>query len=114
MHELSIAKRIIDKASELREEYQASKIIKIYIKIGALSGVEQENLHFCYNILIEGMDEFKESQLIIEEKEWIVKCNNCGTEYNPDVHLLLCPGCQMNSSTLISGDELDFVSLEVE
>jgi len=114
MHELSMAKNIIDKAQKVLKEHNAQKALAIYVKIGELSSVEKESLEFCYGVLIKGMQEFKECQLIIEQVKWVVRCNECESIYNPNEHLLRCPQCQSQDYILVSGNELDFVGMEVE
>jgi hydrogenase nickel incorporation protein HypA/HybF len=114
MHELSVATTIIDKAQRLLKENNAEKALAIYIKIGELSSIEKDNLEFCYDILAREISAFKECRLIIEETAWMVKCKHCDTTYNPNQHVLRCPNCDSQDSTMISGNELDLVSMEAE
>lgn len=114
MHELSIAQKIVEKAEQVLEGIGAKKVLSIRLKIGELSSVNKENLEFCYNVIISDKERLKESKLLIEEIEWIVKCRNCGFEYNPNINLLQCKKCGSNNFILVSGNELDLIDMEVE
>ncbi len=114
MHELSIARNILDKAQQLLQQYNAEKALAIYIKIGDLTSVEKESLEFCYGVLTGELEAFKECQLVVEQVPWIVRCTECSTLFNPDEHILKCPNCSSKNSLLVSGNELDFVSMEAE
>ena len=114
MHELSIAQRIVQKAEQILEESGAKRIVNIHLRIGELSSVNKESLEFCYNVIAADKEGFKGSVLLIDEVEWMVRCNKCGNEYNPNISLLVCPVCGMSDFRLIRGNELDLIDMEVE
>lgn len=114
MHELSIAQNIIETANKIMIENKANRVLSIEIKIGEISGVIKESLEFYYQILTKDLESFKDSKLIIEETEWKMKCRDCNYEYRPEENSIGCPNCKSLESKIISGKELDLISLEVE
>ena len=53
MHELSIARSLIDLASEYAEENRASGVDHIFVRLGVLSGMLRP-LHFCFTSAAKG------------------------------------------------------------
>lgn len=114
MHELSIAQKIIEKAEQILQDNNATKVLNIRVRIGELSSVNKESLEFCYNVIAKDKEWFSSSSLIIEQVGWLVKCKRCGFEYNPNISLLECPMCRDKGFILLAGNELDLIDMEVE
>lgn len=113
MHEMSIAVNILDIVKLELDKNEASKLKSIKLKIGAMAAVEPESLSFCFHAITEGTD-MAGAKLDIEEIPIRGKCKNCATEFELDLYFSTpCPRCGEASSELISGRELDIVSMEV-
>ncbi len=112
MHELSICHALISQIENVATEYQACGIEKVYLQIGALSGVESQLLRQAYTVaslgtLADG------AELVIEELPIRVRCKRCGAETEAAANRLVCGKCGDWHAQLISGDELLLASLEL-
>jgi hydrogenase nickel incorporation protein HypA/HybF len=113
MHELSIALSMIQMASEESSRHNANRVTALHLKLGPLSGVVKEALSFSYEIACKGTP-LEGSQLVIEEIPVVIRCSNCMSQDEVDIHELRCPRCGRLSSDVIQGRELQVVSLELE
>lgn len=66
MHELSIAIGILDAAEEEAENRGGARIIAIYLKVGALSGVVPDALLAAYELARENTP-LSDCRLVMEE-----------------------------------------------
>ena len=113
MHEMSIAVNILDIVKLELAKNDATGLKSIKLKIGAMTAVEPESLSFCFDAITEGTN-LAGARLDIEEIPVRGRCKNCFTEFELDRYFTTpCPGCGEASSELISGRELDIVSMEV-
>lgn len=113
MHEYSIVSSLIELCEENARQNNATKIIKINIAIGKLSGVEPVLLKSAFDTFKEeGIT--KESELVVEIKEIVLQCQKCGHQYTPQGYEYLCPKCGSEEYSIISGEEMHLMSLEME
>ena len=114
MHELSIVHSIVDVATESARKANASRVLKVNLRLGALSGVVEDSLLFCYEFstrdtMLEG------SSLEIEVLPVIIHCSSCAADRElPDIQHFRCPICGTPSGDVRQGKELEIGSLEVE
>lgn len=114
MHELSIALSIIDECSREACARGASRVSKVYLKLGPLSGVVQEALMFSYELACEDTP-LAGSSLVVEEVPVIIYCDNCGVERAlPSIQQFICPVCGRNAARVVSGRELQIAAMEIE
>ena len=114
MHELSIVQGIIETVSESAEAASAKKIIAVYLRVGALSGVVQDALLFSYELATEDTI-LQGSKLIVEELPVLIFCQACGKNVElPGVQSFRCPICNTPSATISQGKELEIRSIEIE
>lgn len=113
MHELSIAKNLIEIAAEAVGK-DGRAVAAVHIKVGALSGVAPEALTFAYDLAIEGTV-LAGSKLMIQCVPVKIFCQRCCREVDlPGIQSFACPLCGQGSSDLRSGRELDIVCLEMK
>jgi hydrogenase nickel incorporation protein HypA/HybF len=55
LHELSIATEILD-AVQKEAQRRNARVATVGLRIGDLSGVEQDSLRFCFEVLVQGTD----------------------------------------------------------
>jgi hydrogenase nickel incorporation protein HypA/HybF len=114
MHELSIAHSIVETASESARQANAFRVVKVHLRLGALSGIAKDSLQFCYDVstrdtLLEG------SSLEIEDLPVIIHCAICKEDRPlPNIQFFRCPVCGTPSGDLRQGKELEIGSLEIE
>ena len=114
MHELSIAMSMIEMAAEEAERRGGVRVHKIHLKLGDLSGVVKEALHFSYTVACEGTA-LEGSQLVIEEVPVVVYCSTCETERAiVSVQQFCCAVCHAPASQVVRGKELEVTALEIE
>ena len=113
MHEMSIAVNILDIVNLELAKNNASRLKSIKLKIGAMAAVEPESLIFCFDAITDGTN-IAGVKLNIEEIPVRGRCKSCLREFELDRYFSTpCPDCGKASSELISGRELDIISMEV-
>ena len=111
MHEVSIIQSVIKIVSEKAIENKLTKVTKVSLKIGELSGVMPECLNFAYEICI--IDTMLEgSTLEIEKVNAVAECKDCTKEFPIDHFNKLCPCCNKFCSSIIRGYELYVNTIE--
>jgi hydrogenase nickel incorporation protein HypA/HybF len=85
----------------------------VHLKVGAFSGVDANALLFAWELACEGTP-FERSRLDIEVVPLVIHCAVCRQDRTPpSLSQLCCPQCETPSDTIVTGRELEVVSLEV-
>ena len=113
MHELAICQSLMEQVESIAHERDAKRVTSITIGMGPLSGVEFQLLKNAYPIASAGTVA-EDAELVIEHLPIKVKCNQCGSESDALPNKLTCKHCGDWRTTLISGDEMMLMSLELE
>ncbi len=113
MHELAICQALINQIESIAAERNASRAVSIVIGIGPLSGVEAQLLEHAYPVASAG-SVAEGAELVIEKLPVRVRCSQCNRESDALPNKLLCKHCGDWRTTLISGDELMLMSVELE
>ncbi len=114
MHELSIVHGIIEAVSESVETADAKKVIAVYLKVGALSGVVKDALLFSFDLATQETA-LEGAQLVVEELPVAIFCKTCDQVRElPGVQSFRCPVCQTPSGDIRQGRELEIRSIEIE
>jgi hydrogenase nickel incorporation protein HypA/HybF len=102
MHEFSMTTQIVNCVLEEAKKHNAKKINEVHLEIGKLTFLGLEQVRFAYEILVKDTI-MEDSKLHIEEKDGVVKCDNCGYEgplkyeddpvYHVPSPTLNCPKC---------------------
>jgi hydrogenase nickel incorporation protein HypA/HybF len=113
MHELSIAQSMIDMACELATREGAHHIIKLRARIGLLSGVAKTALQFSFDLAAEGTA-CEGAVLEIEDVPVTVMCPQCNAAQELQViYCFCCPVCGTPTPQILTGQELEVVSVEL-
>jgi hydrogenase nickel incorporation protein HypA/HybF len=113
MHELSIVLSIIDEIDEQSEARDLHDIEVVHLKVGVFSGVDRDALLFAWELACEGT-RLEGSRLDIETVPLVIHCAACREDRSPpSLYQLCCPECNTPSETIVTGRELEVVSLEV-
>jgi len=113
MHELSYMARFSNMALEAAEKNHAKKVRAVTIRVGQMTGLVPEYLQHYYPQTVAGTM-LEGSRLVIREEPVLVRCA-CGNVYTPDRgNGYACPVCGSAAGTLISGRQMDLVSVEIE
>jgi hydrogenase nickel incorporation protein HypA/HybF len=112
MHELSIAVGIVNAVLGEAEARGLGAVSSVYVRLGALSGVDRNALLFSFSIACEDTS-LAGSRLEIEEVPLVIACEPCGTESDaasPDC--LQCPHCGGFATRVVQGRELELRAFE--
>ena len=113
MHEIGIAKGIIDIAESKAREQNSASIQLIKVRLGDHAGVSREALEFGFEIARQG-SLAENARLEIENIPMLLSCAFCGPVSNPIRNvLLICPQCGLPIETL-SGEEIQVEYVELE
>ncbi len=113
MHELAICQSLMDQVEAIALERNALSVTSIIVGIGPLSGVEAQLLKNAYPVASAGTIA-EEAELVIEQLPIKVRCTQCGSESAALPNKLICKQCGDWRTTLVSGDELMLLSVELE
>lgn len=112
MHEMGIAMQIIDIATASIPAYMKGvRIEKVNLQIGKLSAVVPSSLTFCFEIAAKDTP-LEGAKLNIDEIPVTARCRQCQAEWTITEPVFNCIKCNSGDIDIISGRELDIVSLE--
>lgn len=112
MHELSVCLSLLDQVQSIAREHGATRVERILLRIGPLSGVEGELLRNAYPIAAAGT--LAEGAVLdIEPAAIRVHCTECGADSDAAANRLLCAACGSHRTRLVSGDELLLARVEL-
>lgn len=113
MHEYSIVSALLEQCEQHADENRATRISKVVIKIGVLSGVEPSLLATAFDTFkLEGRA--REAELIINEQPIVIACNRCHTTSEVTERTVICPSCNGFDTRIIEGEEMLLMQLELE
>lgn len=121
MHEFSMTTQIVNYVLEEAKKHNAKHVNEVHLIIGKLTFLGVEQVKFAYDLLVKNTI-MEGSKLHIEEKNGIVKCNNCGYEGglkyedDPVYHIpsptLNCPKCG-DVVNIVGGKECTIKSIKL-
>lgn len=113
MHEMGIAMQIVDIAvSSIPPGIKNPVVARVNLRIGKLTAVVPASLTFCFDIATQGTP-LAGAKLSIEEAPIVARCKSCGNEWTITTPDFICGKCQSGQVDILSGRELDIVSLEL-
>lgn len=113
MHEYSIVQSLLDMCEEHAKANDASKVTKVTVKIGKLSGVEPHLLQTAF-------DTFKEktvcdgAEFDMKIQGVVIECKNCFVRSELGENVFKCPECGSTDISITDGEEMYLMSLEME
>jgi hydrogenase nickel incorporation protein HypA/HybF len=113
MHEQSIVESLLAVVLGNAEKAKASKILRIYLVVGELSGVVDEAVNFYFSFLSKDTIA-ADANIFFMQTPARVRCRNCNTVFNPERLDFHCPNCNEQEIEIIGGRELYVESIEVE
>jgi hydrogenase nickel incorporation protein HypA/HybF len=113
MHELSITQNILSIALDKANAAHASKVSKVNIVIGELSGITSDSVQLYFDLLSKDTLA-AEATLSFRQPPTQLVCHNCATSFTVLNGNLTCPNCQQPNTEIVSGREFYVDSIEVE
>ena len=112
MHELSVCQALIDRVTSVANEQNARQVFSVRVAIGPLSGVEPQLLEQAYPLAAAGSIA-EDAELELETLPVRVLCSSCNEETDALPNRLVCAKCGDWKTTLVSGDELMLMGVEL-
>ena len=114
MHEMSITVSILETVRDQMVKSGVERLKSIKLRIGEMTAVEPDSLRFCFKACTDGSP-LEGAVLDIETVPLTGRCSGCNKVFGLDQYFSsICPHCGGTVSDLVSGRELDIVSMEVE
>jgi len=114
MHELAITQEIVrGVAEELAKLPAGTKLNRVSLLVGELTGYVPESLRFCYEAIVRDSP-LAGSVLEIDYRRGRGRCRSCSTEFEIEAAIALCPGCGGLSCEILQGKELLITALDVD
>ena len=113
MHEMGIALQIIDIATaSIPPDMRSARVERVNLKIGKLAAVVADSLRFCFDIVSKDTV-LAGAELAIEETPVVARCKDCGVRWTIAEPVFTCTACHSGALEILSGRELDIVSIEI-
>jgi hydrogenase nickel incorporation protein HypA/HybF len=113
MHELSIMTEALRMAVDAAQSAGATRVRKLRLRIGSLSGVVPDSLRFAFDVVCHGTMA-EGATLEIEAVPAACWCATCMAEFECVDFFNECPRCHNVSGELRRGRELDIAAVETE
>lgn len=105
MHELGIISAMVDSIEKIVKEQGLHEVKKITIEVGELSGVVPHYMEVCYPAAV--YKTFMENTVLdLETIPGIVRCRDCGKEFNAMAHDFACPDCGSQNMEILAGNDV--------
>lgn len=113
MHEYSVTESLLSLALEKAGAAKASRIKRINLVMGELSGIVSECIQFYFDFISKDTIA-SGAELVFEVRPTRLKCRRCATVFTPRDHDWSCPDCHEAGIEIVSGRECYMESIEVE
>ncbi|MFI5335736.1 MAG: hydrogenase maturation nickel metallochaperone HypA [Opitutales bacterium] len=113
MHEVGIMASTLDVILRQAGQHHASRVHRVVLRIGVLSGVEPDSLRFAFEAVTRDTIAAG-AELAIESVPARAYCAACTRDFGVDQGFIFaCPECGQLSGELRSGRELELIRLEM-
>jgi len=113
MHELAVCQSMLGQIEMVAIENHATRVHRVKIQVGPLSGVEPQLLQQAFPIAVAGSIA-DQAVLEIELLPIRIECQRCGAESEATANKLVCGNCGHWQTRLLSGDEMLLTSVELD
>jgi len=113
VHELAVCQELLRQVSEVADRRGATRVLRITVRMGPLSGVEPGLLKRAFTIARAGGIADR-ARLDIETEPVRIRCGICGEESETAPNRLRCPDCRSGPVSLVSGDALVLARVAME
>ena len=111
MHELGLCDALLRMVREISEKEELTRVEKITLEIGELSGVVPAYMADCWTAVVDGT-EFQETELLIETAPGVARCLDCEQEFRIDLRTMRCPFCRSEKLMPLSGNDMTLKEIE--
>ena len=111
MHEFSVIQNILDIVDDTIKENGLTKVTRVNLLIGRMRQIVPEAMQFAFEAATKGTL-LETSELEMEFKSIIMKCNKCSDEFEVYDNRYFCEKCQCADLSIVHGQELIIKSIE--
>ena len=114
MHELSIARNIVEIVTTAASEANAARVTRVCLKIGMLTCVHADALRFSFDAVTRDT-RLQGCSLDIVTVPVVIYCEQCQQAGQlTSIQSLVCPVCQSPSNHVLQGRELEVDVIDVD
>ncbi|MBU0632738.1 hydrogenase/urease nickel incorporation protein HypA [bacterium] len=113
MHEYSVVQALLTQCEEHATANEATKITKIVVKIGVMSGVEPYLLETAFNTF-KDTTVCESAEFVLNIQPLTITCNDCHTTSELESRNYCCPKCESVNVKVTDGEDMFLMSLEME
>lgn len=113
MHEMSICEGVVLSLESEAEKQHFQKVKKVWLTIGAFSGVEVDALHFGWDVVTRNSIA-DGAELIIATEQGQAWCLGCSNHVQIENRYDDCPACGSHMLQVTGGETLSIKEIEVE
>jgi len=113
VHEMAIARNIVDIALAAAGKANAGRIVRVNVLAGELRGVIPAQLMFCFGLMAENTIA-SGAHLNLEITPVVGRCRKCEQDFPIKDYSYVCPGCRGQDLDIIGGTELRVRDIEAE
>ncbi|MCX6012489.1 MAG: hydrogenase maturation nickel metallochaperone HypA [Chloroflexi bacterium] len=113
MHELSITQEMVKIVVEQAEKSNLTKITKINLVVGDLTGYAGDSIQFYFDFMSKGTVA-EGAELVSKKIKGTFTCLKCDKLFKLSEFSYVCPYCQGDKVKLSGGNELFVESIEGE
>jgi hydrogenase nickel incorporation protein HypA/HybF len=110
VHELSVSSAIVDTAIR---HAQGRQVTAVQVRLGRLRQVVGSSLAFYFE-LVSRETVCAGARLDQEVVPAVLRCDACADVWEIELPSFRCPWCESTDVTVVSGEELEVTSIEVE
>lgn len=114
MHELGIVVRVIEQVEKVAEENNVSKVAKLTLEVGEVSGIVPDLFTDCFEWSKKKSKYLQDCELELVILEAISYCRDCKETYKTTDYAKQCPHCGSNNTYLVSGNEISIKDISVQ
>ncbi len=115
MHELAITERILEVVLKHTRGQDVNRVVRIHLRIGALSDLEDEWIQHYFEYLSRGTVA-ENAKLAIEHAPAVLRCTSCECSFDAareELGSARCPECGEGEVQLVAGREYTIENMEV-
>ncbi len=115
MHEISLVQGLLQQLHDIAAQHRTSRVLKVTMVIGPLSGVVVDSFTFGFDILSREDELVKNATLEIVIPEVAYRCSSCGaTRKTSGKRPEQCGSCGDNLLIAEEGNDLILQQVEME